>query len=181
MTRFRHLLAGLALALFGAIAPLQYAPTTGLGYQAAHAQSLSDYAENNNVDFIFRAQTWTLPADFYVGLSTSACSDSSVGTEVSAGGYARVAVTRSLANWAGTQSAGSTTASSGTGGVTSNNAAITFGAPSANWGSVTHFHISTASTGGNLIICQALTTPKTINSGDAAPSFGVGAITVTFQ
>ena len=162
-----------ALAIAAVLAAASWAP-------AAHAQALSDYVENNAVDYIFRAQTWTIAAAFHVGLSTAACSDSSVGTEVSGGSYARVSVTRSLANWAGTQSAGSTTASTGTGGVTSNNNAITFPTPSAGWGTVTHFFISDASSGGNIILCQALTTSKTINSGDSV-SFAAGALTVTFQ
>lgn len=151
-----------------------------LGSLNAHAQALSDYVENNAIDYIFRAQTWTIGATMHVGLSTAACSDSSVGTEVTGGSYARVAVTRSLANWAGTQSTGSTTASSGTGGVTSNNAAINFPTPSAGWGTVTHFFISDASSGGNLFICQALTVSKTINTGDTV-SFPIASITVTLQ
>lgn len=168
MKWLRNTLAALAAAL-AVLAPLP-----------AAAQSLSDYVENNAVDYIFRAQTWTIAADFHVGLSTAACSDSSVGTEVTGGSYGRVAVTRSLANWAGTQGAGTTSASSGTGGVTSNNGAISFPTPSAGWGTVTHFFISDASSGGNLIVCAALTSSKTINSGDSV-SFAAGALTVTFQ
>lgn len=158
-----------ALAVAAVFAPL-----------AARAQSLSDYFENNVIDYAFRAQSWTISANYYFGLSTAACSDSSVGTEVTGGSYARVSYARSLANWAGTQSSGSTTASSGTGGVTSNNNAINFPTPSAGWGTVTHFFIADASSGGNLIICQALTTSKTINSGDTV-SFPAAAVTVTFQ
>ena len=166
------------LKRFAVVAALALASL--LGSVSAQAQALSDYVENNAIDYIFRAQTWTIGATQYVGLSTAACSDSSVGTEVTGGSYARASVTRSLANWAGTQSAGSTTASSGTGGQTSNNAAITFATPSAGWGTVTHFFISDAASGGNLIICQALTTSKTINSGDTV-SFPIAAITVTLQ
>lgn len=95
------------------------------------------------------------------------------------GSYARVAVTSSLANWAGTQSAGSTTASTGTSGTISNNAAITFPAPTANWGTVVEYCVFDASTSGNLLFRAALTTSKTINNGDAAPSFAAGA--ATFQ
>lgn len=168
MKWFRNLIAGAVVALAALV------PTFSA------AQDLSDYVENNAVDYIFRAQTWTIAANFFVGLSTAACSDSSVGTEVTGGSYARVSVARSLANWAGTQSAGSTTASTGTGGQTSNNNAITFPTPSAGWGTVTHFFISDAASGGNLIICHALTTSKTINSGDSV-SFAAAALTVTFQ
>lgn len=172
MTFLRRLSVALALALVTVL--------TAVAPQSAQAQSLSDYVENNAIDYIFRAQTWTIAANFHVGLSTAACSDSSVGTEVTGGSYARVSVARSLANWAGTQSAGSTTASTGTGGQTSNNIAINFPTPSAGWGTVTHFFISDAASGGNLILCQALTTSKTINSGDTV-SFAIGALTVTLQ
>jgi len=166
MKHLKHLLLAFALA-FAAL--------------GASAQSLTDYAENKIVDALLRGQSLGAPATWYVGLMTASCSDSSAGTEVSGGSYARVAVTASLANFAGTQSAGSTTASSGTGGQTSNNASITFPAPTANWGVVTHFGLYDASTSGNQWICVALTTSKTINSGDAAPSFSAGAMTITFQ
>lgn len=169
MSHIRTILASLALAL-SAFLPI-----------GAAAQSLTDYAENKIVDALMRGQALGAPATWYVGLLTSACSDSSAGTEVSGGSYARVAVTAGLTQWAGTQSAGSTSASSGTGGQTSNNAAITFPAPTANWGSITHFALYDASTSGNVWVCQALATAKTVNNGDAAPSFSAGALTVTFQ
>lgn len=116
---------------------------------------------------------------FYVALLTAAPSDSGGGTEVSGGSYARVAVNNTLANWAGTQSAGSSVASSGTGAQTSNNNAITFPAPTANWGTVTHMAIYDALTSGNLLYWVALTVSKTVNNGDAAPSFAAAALTVT--
>lgn len=144
----------------------------------ASAGSMTDYLENKIVDWLVRGQTFTPPATSYISLHTGACSDSSTGTEVTGGSYARVAVTSSLANWAGTQSAGSTTASSGTGGTTSNNGAITFPAPTANWGVITHFGIFDASTAGNQLFCAALTASKTVNNGDAAPSFAAGALTI---
>lgn len=123
----------------------------------------------------------TMPAlnVLYVALFTAAPSDAGGGTEVTGGSYARVAVNSTLANWAGTQSAGSTTASTGTGAQTSNNNSITFPAPTANWGVVTHMGIYDSLTGGNLWYWVALTTSKTINNGDSAPSFAAAALTVT--
>lgn len=140
--------------------------------------AMSDYLENKLIDALFRGQAYTMPATIYVGLLTAAPSDAGGGTEVSGGSYARVAVTGSLVNWAGTQSAGSTTASSGTGGTTSNNNAITFPAPTANWGVATHIGIYDAASAGNLLFWSALTTAKTVNNGDAAPSFAAAALTV---
>lgn len=143
------------------------------------AASMSDYLENKLVDFALRGQTFTAPATQYFALATTTGSDTACGTEVATGSYARVAVTSSLANFAGTQSAGSTVASSGTAATTSNNAAITFPTPTANWGTVTEFCVFDASTIGNLLYRASLGTAKTVNNGDAAPSFAIGA--ATFQ
>lgn len=129
--------------------------------------------------------TWTAIATMpalnvlYVALLTAAPSDSGGGTEVSGGSYARVAVNSTLANWAGTQSAGSTTASSGTAAVTSNNAAVTFPSPTGNWGVCSHFGIYDLAAAGNLLYWAALTASKTVNNGDAAPTFPIAAITIT--
>lgn len=139
--------------------------------------ALTNFAENKIIDALLRAQAIGTPSTWYVALFTAAPSDTGGGTEVTGGSYARVAVTAGLTQWAGTQSAGSTTASSGTGGTSSNNAAVTFPAPTASWGTVTHFGIFDASTAGNLWVWGALNTSKTINNGDVAPSFAAGALT----
>lgn len=140
--------------------------------------ALSDFVENKVIDWLLRGQAYTPPATVYVALLTAAPSDTGGGTEVSGGSYARVSVASSLANWAGTQAAASTTASSGTSGTTSNNGAITFPAPTANWGSVTHMAVYDASSAGNLLFYSALTTAKTVNNGDAAPSFPAASLTL---
>lgn len=149
--------------------------------------ALSDFFENKLVDFLFRGQALGLngstagagsgPTSLYIGLLTATPTDGAAGTEVTGGSYARVAVSSALANWAGTQAAASTVASSGTGGTTSNNGAITFPAPTANWGVITGCGIYDAISGGNLLIYSALSASKTVNSGDAAPSFVASALT----
>lgn len=139
----------------------------------------SDYLENKLIDWLYRGQAFTPPATRYFALLTASTDDDGAPlTEVSGGSYARVAVTSNMTNWAGTQAAGSTTASTGTSGTTSNNAAITFPAPTANWGQVTMIATFDASSGGNMLEYIALTTPKTINNGDPAPSFAIGALTM---
>lgn len=137
--------------------------------------AMSNYLENKLIDFLFRGQSFVPPATLYVALFTVDPTDSSAGTEVSGGSYARVAVTSSMANWAGTQSAGSTTASSGTSGTTSNNGVVTFPAPTANWGTITGMALMDAATGGNVWIFGGLSTSKVVNSGDSAPSFPITA------
>jgi hypothetical protein len=129
--------------------------------------ALSDYLENKLIDFLFRGQTFTAPTTVYVGLFTATPSDTGGGTEVSGNAYARVGVASSLANWAGTQSAASTTASTGTGGTTSNNGTISFPTPTpSGWGTVTAIGLFDALSSGNLLVWGALTTSKTINAGD---------------
>lgn len=144
--------------------------------------AMSDYLENKLIDHIFRGVSFTAPAALHVALFTAAPSDSGGGTEVSTSGtnYSRAALSPSTTNWASTGGATTTTnPSAGTGGATSNNSAITFGAPSASWGTITHFGIFDASTSGNLLVHGALTTSKTVNNGDPAPSFAISALVVT--
>lgn len=143
----------------------------------AQAGALSDYLENKLVDHVFRATAYTAPTTIYVALYTSACTDAAGGTEVSGGAYARVAITNGLTTWAGTQAAASTVASTGTGGTTSNNAVATFVTPTAGWGTVTYVGLLDAVTSGNLLVCTALTTSKTINTGDAV-SFPAATLSV---
>jgi len=151
----------------------------------------SDNFENKYIDWLFRGQAFGLngatagagsgPANLYISLKVAADTDSAQGAEVSGGGYARVQVASSLANWAGTQGAGSTAASTGSSGTTSNNNALQFpggSAVSAAWGQVVGFGIHDSLTGGVELFYAPLGTPKTINQGDPAPSFAAGALTV---
>jgi len=140
--------------------------------------ALSNQFRNLYIDWLFRGQSYTPPATLYFALlTTSTDDDGSPLVEVSGGSYARVGVAASLTNFAGTQSAGSTTASTGNTGTTSNNGAITYPAPTANWGSITDLAVYDAPTGGNMLFYTALTVPKTVNNGDAAPTFAAGAFT----
>jgi len=140
----------------------------------------SDYFENFLVDHQFRSRTYPKPTANWIALFTAAPSDSGGGTEVVGGSYARVNLPPSDTNWTATQG-GTSGNSSGSSGLTTNAVAITYPAPTANWGTVTHFGIFDAPTGGNLVVWDALTAAKTINSGDAAPSFAVGALQITVQ
>lgn len=161
MKRIHSLFAGAMLAIMALVA------------MPAHAGALTDFAENKIADALVRGQALGAPATWHIGLDTVACTEAGGGTEVSGGSYARAPLAASLANWAGTQSAGSTTASSGTSGTTSNNAAINFPTPSANWGTVVSIRWWDAASGGNAWVCTPLTVSKTINTGDSV-SFPAG-------
>lgn len=129
----------------------------------------TNYLEGQLLNLIFRTQAAWKPGAVHVGLFTATPSDAGGGTEVSGGSYARVQVSQADSNWA---------APSGTPRATSNVNTITFPAPTANWGTVTHFGVFDAASAGNLLYWAALTQSKTVNSGDAAPSFAASALSV---
>lgn len=131
----------------------------------------SDYLEDKLRQHVFRTGSYTKPTVLAVALYTAAPGEAGGGTEVSGGSYARVQRDPLDANW---------TAPDTTGGLTDNAAALTFPTPSAGWGVVTHTAILDATSGGNFLFYGALTTPKTINNGDPAPAFAVGAMDVIF-
>lgn len=130
--------------------------------------SASNYLETQVGTHLLRTGSWTKPSTVYVALFiTNPGEDGTGGTEVSAGGYARIQHGPSDATWTSTD------------GVFSNLGTITFGVPSANWGEVTGFGLYDAVTSGNLLIIGTLTSPITINLGDLAPAFAEGSLTVT--
>jgi len=140
----------------------------------------SDALENLFIDHLFRSAAWAKPTALWVALFTSAPSDAGGGVEVSTGGYARVNLPPGDGNWTATQG-GATGVSNGTGGMTSNNVAITFAAPTADWATVGWFALFSASSGGTMYVWDALQAPRTILSGDPAPSFQPGSLQITLQ
>ena len=140
---------------------------------------MSDYLENQLVDDIWRARAWTKPTVLGHALYTAAPGETGGGTEVSGGSYARVDLPPLFSNWRGTGGETTATDSAGTGGLTDNGVIITFATPTANWGLVTDVAQLDATSGGNFLVYGSLTTSKTINNGDDAPTFPVGDFDIT--
>jgi hypothetical protein len=90
----------------------------------------------------------------WLALYTAAPGEGGGGTQVSGGSYARRQIDFNFAATSG----GTTTAA--------NAGAITFPTATSSWGTVTHFGIFDASTGGNLIWYGPLSASKTIQAGD---------------
>lgn len=137
--------------------------------------------ENKIVDQIFRAQSFSFPASLYVALSTGTPTDSSTGasmSEVTGGSYARQTIVGATDTWYSTNGT-SSGASSGTGGTTSNVAAITFPTASADWGTVSGIVITdSATTGaGNALFWGTLSVNKVVSNGDVF-SFSVGSLSI---
>ena len=119
----------------------------------------TNYLEDKVIGHLFGGTAYTAPTTLYVGLQTSTPSDSTGGTEVSGGAYARQSVSWTI------QTGGTAQAT--------NSAALTFPAATTDWGICTHAGVYDALTGGNLLAFETLTktdfttaNPKTVNTGD---------------
>ena len=115
--------------------------------------SFNDYTESLVLNWLLTTNTATRPTAWYVGLFTSAPSDTGGGTEVSGSAYARKAT--------------GTITVSGTATTATNSTAIEFDAASGgNWGPIGWAAIFDASSSGNMLAWAPLTTSRTINDGD---------------
>jgi hypothetical protein len=112
----------------------------------------SDYLEDKILDHVLTNTAYTQPTTVYIGLWTAddGLEAGTITSEVSGGSYARESVTFSASS----------------GGATSNSATVTFTTATATWGTITHVAVMDASTGGNVLFHGAVTTSKTIESGD---------------
>ncbi len=162
-----HLLVGWGIALVNLL---------GLGILAT---ALTDHWENEIQDHLWRGRSYTAPPDHFFALYTAAPGETGGGTEVSGGSYARVQVTADFNEFLGTGGETTNADSAGTGGQISNRNAIAFPVPSANWGTVTHMAVMSASSGGSMRTYAALTNSKNVNNGDPAPQFPAASFTFT--
>lgn len=114
--------------------------------------TFTDAMENSVLSHYFRngtGATITAPATVYMSLYTVAPTDSTAGTEVTGGGYTRQTVTFNAAS----------------GGTITNNGAVSWTASGANYGDVVAVGFMDASTAGNLMAYDGITT-ATVNDGD---------------
>lgn len=139
--------------------------------------NMTDVAENDFIDVYFRNQTSAKPTTWVDRIYTAAPGETGGGTEATYGGYAGVSIVANLTNFAGTQAAGSTTASSGTGGQTSNNGTLTYGTTASSGPQTLTHHALCATT--TPWFYSTLTNSRVINNTDAAPTAAPGAHTYT--
>lgn len=136
--------------------------------------SLTDVGEKAILNYLFRNTSIGLDGtNVWVALFTTTPTDSTTGTEVTGGSYARTAVVRTGAGW--------DAASGASPGTTQNTAAITFPTATADWGTVTGFGITISSAGAlstDLFLWGALGASKTVSNGDTA-SYATGTLSVT--
>lgn len=118
---------------------------------------LIDTVANATLDLLL-GTPGLLPATVYIGLMTQAPNANGTGVvePPSGNGYARVAVTNDVAHWPAASGRRKTHA----------NDIIFPAATGGPWGTITHFGIFDAASGGNLKIADALTNPRTVNNTD---------------
>ena len=104
--------------------------------------SFSNFLETEILDHVFAGAAYSAPSTKYLALFTAVA-------DGEAGGYAR-----------------QTVAFTTSGNTTSNNAAVEYPTATANYGTVTHVGVYDASSSGNLMAYAALSSNKTIETGD---------------
>ena len=134
----------------------------------SNMSAFSDYLENKVLDHLLGAVPFTAPGTVYFALYTSAPSDAGGGTEVSGGGYSRVAVVNNATNWP-----------AATAGTKRNGAVITFPEATAAWGSITAIGILDAATAGNLLFWTSITS-RSVVTGDI-PRFNAQGVSITLN
>lgn len=127
---------------------------------------LTNFGEDLVLDWLFTTASATRPTAWFVSLYTVAPTESTGGTEVTGGSYARVSTAFTVSGTAPT--------------TAENTAAVEFAECTATWGTVVAAGIMTASTGGNLIAFANLTTSKAIDTGDVL-RFNAGALDITLD
>jgi hypothetical protein len=139
--------------------------------------ALTNFTKNLLIDHLLRTASWAKPSALWWALFTTA-PDETTGSGVEvvvAGGYGRVQLSPSDANYTATQG-GNTGASSGTSGLSSNSLVIQYAAPTTNWGNAVAIAAMSASTAGNMYAWAPLQPTFQINAGDLAPAVPIGSL-----
>ncbi|MCL2197318.1 MAG: hypothetical protein FWB80_00185 [Defluviitaleaceae bacterium] len=125
----------------------------------------SNFLENAVLNHFFRNTPSPAPAQVFLALYTSNPMDDNTGMEVAGGAYARQRITFSAPVQSNEKA------------EVLNSTEIRFPVATAGWGSISHFGIFTAATGGNFLAHGAVPIPREIVSGDEAV-FRAGALAV---
>jgi len=129
--------------------------------------AITFYSANRVLDFNFGGTSYSQPATYYFGLSTTTINiDGTGATEPSGGAYARVALTNNKTNWGNASNASLT-----------NSTAVQFIESTASWGTITYVGMWDASSSGNIWWFDALSPARTVASATTV-LFAISAITV---
>ncbi len=116
---------------------------------------ITNFAANKVLDYNFGSSSYSIPVNWYLGLSTTTINQEGLGvTEPAGAGYSRVAVPND-------KSTGFSTANLS---KLSNLQAITFPESTASWGTITYIFLSDAQTGGNIWFFEALSPSRQVGA-----------------
>ena len=122
----------------------------------------SNYLEGKLIEHVLRNTAYTSPSTVHLSLHTANPAEDGSGTEVSGSNYSRQQITF------GAHSDG----------ACANTSVEEFTATGGSFGTVSHFGIFDASSGGNLLYYGALTASKVVADGDTL-KFAAGSVTIT--
>lgn len=117
------------------------------------------YASQRHLNHDFNGAEYAHPGTWWIGFRNN-------GTELSGGGYARIAKTSDTTNWP-------TTATN----IMTNGTAITTPQASADWNEADEVALYDAASGGNLWYWDQLDSPFTLLTGQTR-TFSVGALQI---
>ena len=122
----------------------------------------TNYLDTVLLNHVLRAIPYTPPASIYVALYTTSPTPTSVGVEVTGGGYTRQV----------------TTFTAPASGIVSNVLDVTFPIATLPWGTIVSFALLDAPTGGNMLYFGAFSTPRNVVTNDQ-PRFPTGSLVVS--
>lgn len=127
--------------------------------------SIADFLENKLLDHVMGVASYTPAAAVYLGLSTADPTDDASGlAEPTGNGYARKAITfAAAASRSVTQ-----------------NATVTFDQASGAWGTITHYGVFDAVSGGNMLAHGSLNDQKEVVNGNT-PSVASGEVVISLS
>ena len=116
--------------------------------------NLTYYSANKTNDFLLGSTAFTQPTTYYLGVSTTATQKDGSGiTEPIDGAYARISITNNKTNF-DTSVLGSLT----------NLIEFLFPESTVDWGTITHWFLSDAASGGNIWFQGTLTSSRNVES-----------------
>ncbi len=122
---------------------------------------LTTYSNDLVLDHLFGATAPGPPSTLYLGLSQAAANRSGATAEPAGGGYARVALGNTPANFPGAS-----------GGRKCNGAAFAFPGPTGDWGLVRSVFVADAEAGGHVLAMADLVRPRRIAGGSVRVEVG---------
>lgn len=129
----------------------------------------TNYARDKMLDYNFGSVAYSVPASFYLGLSTTTINaGGSTATEPVGAAYARVPITNDKTSWTYSSS-----------GCLLNSTSLSFVESSGSWGTITYLFLSDALTSGSIWFYQLLPTSKIVQANTAA-TFSASSIAMSF-